>query len=87
MEVDLKDPGVQFALELIQFSSELANRIRTESSIRSIIKRDHSPVTLADMGIQAIAGVPQIHPAKGLLPGAFPWGDSMAGSNACRDRI
>ena len=56
MEVDLKDPGVQFALELIQFGSELSNRIRTESSIRSIIKRDHSPVTLADMGIQAIAG-------------------------------
>lgn len=56
MEVDLKDPGIQFALELIQFGSELAHRIRTESSIRSILKRDHSPVTLADMGIQAIAG-------------------------------
>lgn len=56
MEVDLKDPGIQFALELIQFSSELAHRIRTESSIRSILKRDHSPVTLADMGIQAMAG-------------------------------
>ena len=55
-KIDLKRPEIQFALELIQFSAELACRIRTETSIKSIIKRDHSPVTLADMGIQAIAG-------------------------------
>ena len=66
MESDFKGPEVQFALELIQDGSELARRIRAEISIRSIIKPDHSPVTLADMGIQAIAGAPQIHPAKGL---------------------
>ena len=56
MENDFKSPEVQFALELIQGGSELARRIRAETSIRSIIKPDHSPVTLADIGIQAIAG-------------------------------
>lgn len=56
MENELKRPEVQFALELIQGGSELARRIRAETSIRSMIKRDHSPVTLADMGIQALAG-------------------------------
>jgi 3'(2'), 5'-bisphosphate nucleotidase len=54
--IDLKSPNVQFALEVIQFGAELASRIRIEASIKSIIKPDHSPVTLADMGIQAIAG-------------------------------
>ena len=56
MEIDLKRPEIQFSLELIQFSAELACRIRTETSIKSILKSDHSPVTLADMSIQAIAG-------------------------------
>ena len=52
---DLKSAEAQFALELIQFGSELACRIRTESSVKTIFKEDRSPVTLADMGIQAIA--------------------------------
>ena len=56
MKIDLKRPEVQFALKLIQFSSGLARRVRSESSVKTIIKADHSPVTLADMGIQAIAG-------------------------------
>ena len=56
MGIDLKGPEAQFALELIQSGSKLARRIRAETFIRSIIKQDHSPVTLADMGIQAIAG-------------------------------
>ena len=56
MDVDLKSAETQFALELIQAGSELARRVRAETSIRSIIKPDHSPVTLADMSIQALAG-------------------------------
>ena len=56
MKIDLKCPEIQFALELIQFSAELAYRIRTEAAVKTILKPDHSPVTLADMGIQAIAG-------------------------------
>ncbi|MDD5226553.1 MAG: 3'(2'),5'-bisphosphate nucleotidase [Candidatus Omnitrophica bacterium] len=56
MENDLKSAESQFALELIQFGAELASRIRLEASVKSILKPDHSPVTLADMGIQAIAG-------------------------------
>jgi 3'(2'), 5'-bisphosphate nucleotidase len=56
LESDLKGPEIQFALKLIQGGSELARRIRAETAIRSMIKQDHSPVTLADMGIQAMAG-------------------------------
>jgi 3'(2'), 5'-bisphosphate nucleotidase len=56
LKIDLKRPEVQFALKLIQFSSELARRVRAEASVKTIIKADHSPVTLADMGIQAVAG-------------------------------
>ena len=56
MGIDLKSAEAQFALELIQFGAELASRIRLEASVKSIIKPDHSPVTLADMGIQAMAG-------------------------------
>ena len=56
LRIDLKSPEIQFALELIQFGFELACRVRAESPIKTIFKEDRSPVTLADMGIQAIAG-------------------------------
>ncbi len=54
--IDPESPEARFALELIHNGAALARRIRLKTSIRSIIKPDHSPVTLADMGIQAIAG-------------------------------
>jgi len=54
--IDLKSTEARFALELIPFSAELARRVRAGTSIRSVIKPDHSPVTLADMSIQALAG-------------------------------
>ena len=56
MGIDLKSSAAQFALQLIQLGSELACRVRAESSIKTIFKKDRSPVTLADMGIQAVAG-------------------------------
>ncbi|MFA5168688.1 MAG: inositol monophosphatase family protein [Candidatus Omnitrophota bacterium] len=56
MGINLKSPEAQFALELIRSGAGLAGRVRIETSVKSIIKPDHSPVTLADMGIQAIAG-------------------------------
>jgi 3'(2'), 5'-bisphosphate nucleotidase len=56
VKFDPESPEVQFALEVIQFGAELATRVRIESSVKAIIKPDHSPVTLADMSIQAIAG-------------------------------
>jgi 3'(2'), 5'-bisphosphate nucleotidase len=67
LEVDFKSPEVRFALELIQTSSKLARRIRAETSIRTLIKHDRSPVTLADMGIQAMAGAL----LEQYLPGAL----------------
>jgi len=54
--IDFKKPEVLFALELIRGGAELARGIRSGTSVRSILKPDHSPVTLADMGIQALAG-------------------------------
>lgn len=56
MKIDLKAPEIRFALEVIQRSFSLARHIRAESSVKSRLKEDSSPVTLADMGIQAIAG-------------------------------
>ncbi len=56
MGIDFKGPEVQFALELIRSGSELARCVRAGTSVRSILKPDHSPVTLADMGIQSLAG-------------------------------
>jgi len=56
LEIDLRRPEVQFAIDTVQFGSELARRVRAESSVKTIIKQDDSPVTLADMGIQAVAG-------------------------------
>jgi len=64
LDIDLKSSEAQFALELIRESSILARRIRAETSVRSRVKPDHSPVTLADMGIQALAGA--------LLERSFP---------------
>jgi 3'(2'), 5'-bisphosphate nucleotidase len=54
--INLKSPETQFAIEFIRNGSELARRIHAETSIRSRVKPDHSPVTFADMGVQAIAG-------------------------------
>ena len=56
MGINLKSSEAQFALKLIRDGSKLARCIRAETSIRSMVKPDHSPVTLADMGIQALAG-------------------------------
>ncbi|MFH0986155.1 MAG: inositol monophosphatase family protein [Candidatus Omnitrophota bacterium] len=56
MKIDLKRPEIRFAVELIQKGSELARCVRAETSVRSMIKPDRSPVTFADMGIQALAG-------------------------------
>ncbi len=56
MRIDLKSLEAQFALELLRSGSGLARRIRAETSIKSLTKEDRSPVTLADMGIQAVAG-------------------------------
>ncbi len=71
MAIDLTSKEGQFALEVIQFGAELASRIRFESSVKSILKDDCSPVTLADMGIQAIAGAL----LEQYLPGAVLVGE------------
>jgi len=56
LKIDLQSAEIRFALELIRSGSQLARLIRAEASVKSLTKEDRSPVTLADMGIQAIAG-------------------------------
>ena len=56
LKIDLKEPEVRFALEVVRSGSQLARRVRSGSSVRSLTKSDNSPVTLADLGIQAVAG-------------------------------
>ncbi len=56
MKIDLQSAEIRFALELIRSGFQLARLIRAEASVKSLTKEDRSPVTLADMGIQAIAG-------------------------------
>jgi len=74
LAIDLKSAEGQFAIEVLQFGAELACRIRAESSVKSILKEDRSPVTLADMGIQAIAGALLEH----YLPDAVLIGEENA---------
>ncbi len=54
MNFDL--PEVKFALETICRAATLSSQIQKEDAVKTFIKNDLSPVTLADMGIQAICG-------------------------------
>ncbi len=74
MKIDLRDPEIRFAIEVVRAGSELAQRVRSGPSVRSLTKSDNSPVTLADMGIQAVAGA--------LLERHFPEGVLVAEENA-----
>jgi len=74
LKIDLKNPEVQFALEVVRIGAQLARRVRSGSSVRSLTKSDNSPVTLADLGIQAIAGA--------LLERYFPKGVLVAEESA-----
>lgn len=66
LKMDLERPEIRFALELIQKGSALARCVRAETVVHSILKTDRSPVTFADMGIQALAGALM----EQYLPGA-----------------
>lgn len=56
LKIDLDQPEIQFAIQTVQWGAAIARRVRSETSVKSLTKADRSPVTLADMGIQAIAG-------------------------------
>lgn len=56
MEINLQNHEVQFALKVARAGAQIAARVSAAGSIRSLTKEDHSPVTLVDMGIQAVAG-------------------------------
>jgi len=56
MKIDLTKPDLQFALKLIKAGAQLTSQIRNDLAHASITKEDKSPVTLADFGVQALAG-------------------------------
>lgn len=51
MKPDLNSSEARFSVELISVAAKLASRIRGENSYASHAKEDHTPVTIADMGI------------------------------------
>lgn len=56
LKIDLQSPEVQFALQTARAGAVIAERVRAEPHVRSLTKSDNSPVTFADMAIQAVAG-------------------------------
>lgn len=74
LKFDLNIPETQFAIDLLTLSNELAFRVKTETGVKPMTKPDHSPVTLADMGIQAVAGA--------LLEQYFPEATLVAEENS-----
>lgn len=56
LEIDLNSPEIRFAIEVIRSGADLARRVRSASAVKSMTKTDSSPVTVADMGIQAVTG-------------------------------
>lgn len=73
MTLKLTDPEVSFSIRLVSESMRLTRRIQQESIQNSRVKKDDSPVTLADYSVQAIAGY--------RLKNAFP-SDPLAGEES-----
>ncbi len=51
--IDLSQPEVAFALESIKTAVKLTEAVRAEMPSSALIKKDRSPVTVADFGVQA----------------------------------
>jgi len=71
---DLNSSEARFSVELVSAAAKLASRVRDENSYAPHDKEDHTPVTIADMGIQALAG--------SMLTRYFPDGQLVAEENA-----
>ncbi len=56
LKIDWAQPEIQFALKTVREGAAFARQIRSQPSLEALSKKDQSPVTLADFGIQAIAG-------------------------------
>ncbi len=70
MKSDFLDtPESGFAIEVLRAGSRLASQVRAESNLTVHCKEDNSPVTVADMGIQAVAGkfIEKYFPAVALV--------------------
>ncbi len=69
MSFNVSDPDIVFALESVSCASELVVRVRKEMSGVSLMKNDRSPVTVADLGAQALvaARLSEIFPNDALV--------------------
>jgi len=56
MKINLTEPDIQFALKVVQSGAYITSAIRRDLANTSLIKEDQSPVTIADFGVQALAG-------------------------------
>lgn len=54
MSFNPSDPDIAFALESVEQAAELVALVRKEMSGFSLTKKDRSPVTVADLGVQAL---------------------------------
>lgn len=69
MSLNLSDPDIAFALESVSCAAELVVRVRKEMSGISLTKNDRSPVTVADLGAQALvaARLAEVFPGDELV--------------------
>ena len=54
MNPDLNSPEMDFALRVVREAAHLAESVRAELIISSMVKTDRSPVTVADFAVQAV---------------------------------
>lgn len=69
MSLNLSDPDIAFTLESVSRAAELVVRVRKEMSGISLTKNDRSPVTVADLGAQALvaARLAEVFPGDALV--------------------
>ena len=69
MSFNPSDPDIAFALESVSSAAELVVRVRKEMSGISLTKNDRSPVTVADLGAQALvaARLSEVFPDDALV--------------------
>ena len=73
--IDITQPEVAFALDIVRKAGELSQRIQSGMAIQSLTKSDFSPVTVADFAIQAIVG----EALEAKFPGSVLVGEESAG--------
>ena len=72
--IDVTQPEVAFALENVTKASQLAQRVQTGMATQNLTKKDLSPVTVGDFGVQALVA----HALEGALSGSVLVGEETS---------